>query len=80
MNKDAQGRRKVERSESNWKCGFTVNGERCHDVVQKKVFRRVQVAGRVYNEKRLHSALGYLPPVEYEQSVLEQASLLGVVG
>ena len=22
MNKDAQGRRKVERSESNWKCGF----------------------------------------------------------
>ena len=24
MNKDAQGRRKVERSESNWKCGFNV--------------------------------------------------------
>ena len=24
---------------------FTVNGERCHDVVQEKVFRRVQVAG-----------------------------------
>ncbi len=23
MNKDAQGRRKVERSESNWKCGFS---------------------------------------------------------
>ena len=22
MNKDAQGRRKVERSESNWKCGL----------------------------------------------------------
>ena len=36
--------------------------------------RRVgQFLDRVYNEKRLHSALGYLPPVEYEQSVLEQA-------
>ena len=23
MNKDAEGRRKVERSESNWKCGLT---------------------------------------------------------
>ena len=23
MNKDAQGRRKVERSESNWKCGLS---------------------------------------------------------
>ena len=26
MNKDAQGRRKVERSESNWKCGFKGRG------------------------------------------------------
>ena len=43
--------------------------------------RRVgQFLDRVYNEKRLHSALGSLPPVEYEQSVLEQASLAGVVG
>ena len=43
--------------------------------------RRVgQFLDRVYNEKRLHWALGYLPPVEYEQSVLEQASLGGVVG
>ena len=43
--------------------------------------RRIgQFLDRVYNEKRLHSALGYLPPVEYEQSVLEQAGLAGVVG
>ena len=28
MNKDAQGRRKVERSESNWKCGFKAGSNR----------------------------------------------------
>ena len=30
---------------------FTVNGERCHDVVQEKVFRRVQVAGGEAGQK-----------------------------
>jgi transposase InsO family protein len=27
---------------------------------------------KVYNQKRLHSALGYLPPIEFEQNIMEQ--------
>ena len=35
---------------------------------------------RVYNEKRLHSALDYRPPNEYEQWLLEQQTPQGVAG
>jgi len=29
-----------------------------------------QFPNKIYNQQRLHSALGYLPPVEFEQSLL----------
>ena len=43
--------------------------------------RSGQFLERVYNEKRLHSALGYRPPVEYEQSVFAATAIpLAVTG
>ena len=43
MNKDAQGRRQVERSESNWKCGFnprTANADYYLGVLQSTIGKR----------------------------------------
>ena len=42
--------------------------------------RRIgQFLDRVYNEKRLHSALGYLPPVEYEQTLSASTAVSAAV-
>ena len=35
---------------------------------------------KVYNEKRLHSALGYCPPVEFEQNLDTQPAVSAAAG
>lgn len=45
-----------------------INEYRSFDEAQRSTAHFIEV---VYNQKRLHSALGYLPPVEYEQLWLQ---------
>ena len=38
-----------------------------------------QFLGAVYNQKRLHSSLGYLPPVEFERHLQQQETTLVLI-
>ena len=40
----------------------SINGSHSHDVVQQLP----RFIDKIYNQELLHSALGYLPPEEYE--------------
>jgi transposase InsO family protein len=46
-----------------------------YESLREAIERMGQFLEEVYNQKRLHSAIGYVPPAEFEQS-LRQATLL----
>jgi len=46
-----------------------------YESLTEAIERISQFLEEVYNQKRLHSAIGYVPPAEFEQS-LGQATLL----
>jgi transposase InsO family protein len=50
------------------------NYEPYDDVIERLPF----ILEEVYNRKRLHSSIGYLPPAEFEAAVLNMKPLIGL--
>ena len=82
MNKDAQGRRKVERFESNWKCGLNIEplGETDREVAGEYLFDLAEDPGEEHDlkadERQVFEGLKALY-AEWEAEVLEPTPLPG---
>ena len=74
---DEPRRRRVARRDPAHRLGDARLRLAAHHEAQQRIEGFIE---RVYNEKRLHSALDYRPPNEYEQWLLDQQTPEGVAG